>query len=71
MSTISPARCAGRQVAQGGRVIPAGGTRDPGWDVDAITGYNIIEAEDPDEVEKIAMDSPFIVGMGVYEIRER
>lgn len=65
---------ADRQLAQGGfsggREISKSGSRDLGWDMESITGYNIIEAEDLDEAERIASTNPFIASIRVYEIRE-
>ncbi|MAE66049.1 MAG: hypothetical protein CMJ18_17390 [Phycisphaeraceae bacterium] len=64
---------ADRQVDRGGfsggREISKDGTRDLPWDMDAITGYNVIEAEDLDEAERIAQTNPFIASVRVYEIR--
>ena len=64
---------ADRQVAQGGfsggREISGSGTRDLPWDMESITGYNIIEAEDLDAAEKIARGNPFIAAVRVYELR--
>ena len=54
----------------GGREISTGGVRDLPWDMSAITGYNIIEAEDLDEAERIARSNPFIASIRVYELRE-
>lgn len=53
----------------GGRDISAAGSRDLPWDRDAITGYNIIEAEDLDAAEAIASSNPFISSIRVYELR--
>ena len=53
----------------GGREISSRGTRDLPWDMDAITGYNIIEAEDLDAAEKIAQGNPYIASVRVYELR--
>ena len=53
----------------GGREISDAGVRDLPWDHDAITGYNIIEAKDLDEAERIASTNPFISGIRVYELR--
>ena len=62
------------QIAQGGfkggREISKDGTRDLPWDIESITGYNIIEAEDLDAAEKIAGSNPFIASVRVYELRE-
>ena len=52
-----------------GREISKAGTKDLPWDMDSITGYNIIEAEDLDAAEKIAQDNPYIAAIRVYEIR--
>lgn len=64
---------AGRQVDQGGfkggREISKDGTRDLPWDLDALTGYNIIEAESLDAAEEIAATNPFISSVRVYELR--
>ena len=37
--------------------------------MEAITSYNIIEAESLDGAEKIAKDCPYIASIRVYEIR--
>ena len=64
---------ADRQVDQGGftggREISKDGTEELPWGMDSITGYNIIEAENLDEAERIAQDNPFIASIRVYEIR--
>ena len=64
---------ADRQVAQGGfaggRQISKTGTEELPWDMRSITGYNIIEAEDLDEAEKIARENPYIASIRVYELR--
>ena len=65
---------ANKQVAQsgfmGGREISKNGTRELQWDMDAITGYNIIEAASLDDAEKIAQGNPFIASIRIYELRE-
>ena len=53
----------------GGREISASGTEDLPWGKESMTGYNIIEAEDLDEAEKIAQACPFIASVRVYELR--
>jgi len=53
----------------GGREISASGTEDLPWDAESMTGYNIIEAENLDEAEKIAKACPFIASIRVYELR--
>jgi hypothetical protein len=67
------ASIADKQVDQGGfsggREISENGTRDLPWDMESITGYNIIEAEDFDAAEKIARDCPYIASIRVYELR--
>lgn len=67
------AAIADRQVEQGGfaggREISKGGTRELPWDRDAITGYNIIEAESLDEAERLAGGNPFISSIRIYELR--
>jgi hypothetical protein len=64
---------ADKQVEQGGfaggREISGSGTRDLAWDREAITGYNIIEAESLDEAEKLAQSNPFISSIRIYELR--
>ena len=64
---------ADKQVDQGGfkggREISKDGTRDLPWDMQSLTGYNIIEAKDLDAAEKIAQSNPFIASIRVYEIR--
>ena len=53
----------------GGREISRSGTRDLPWNMESITGYNIIEAESLDVAEKIAKSNPFIASIRVYELR--
>ena len=64
---------AGRQIEQGGFSggweISSSGTRDLPWDMESITGYNIIEAESLEEAEKLARSNPFIASIRVYELR--
>ncbi len=64
---------ADRQLDQGGfnggREISADGTQDLPWGRESITGYNIIEAKDLDEAERIAAKNPFIASIRVYELR--
>ena len=54
----------------GGREISKNGTRDLPWDMDAITGYSVIEAESLDEAEKLASSNPYISSIRIYEVRE-
>lgn len=64
---------ADRQVDQGGfsggREISKSGTQELPWDMESITGYNIIEAESLDAAEKLAQSNPFISSIRVYELR--
>jgi hypothetical protein len=64
---------ADRQVDQagfgGGREISNAGSRDLPWNMESLTGYNIIEAEDLDEAERLARSNPFIASIRVYELR--
>ena len=53
----------------GGREISHSGTRELPWDLDCITGYNVIAAEDFDSAEKIASTCPFISSIRIYELR--
>ena len=54
---------------KGGREVKKNGVTDLAWDLEAITGYNIIEAEDLDAAEKVAKSNPFISSIRVYELR--
>jgi len=67
------ASIADQQVDQGGfsggREISKSGTRDLPWNMESITGYNIIEAESLDAAEKLAQSLPFIASVRVYELR--
>lgn len=54
---------------KGGREISKSGIKDLPWDMESITGYNIIEAEDLDAAMKIAQGNPFISSIRVYELR--
>jgi len=62
-----------RQVDQGGfssgREISTSGTRDLPWNMESITGYNIIQAESIDAAERIAQSNPFIASVRIYEVR--
>lgn len=64
---------ADKQVEQGGfsggREISRNGTKDLPWNMDSITGYNIIEAESFDAAEKLAQQNPFIASIRIYELR--
>ena len=50
-----------------GRDVTHTGTTDLPQDLNAITGYSIINADSLDEAEKIAQGCPFITGIRVYE----
>ena len=54
----------------GGREISKSGTRNLPWDMDAITGYSVIEAESLDAAEKLAQTNPYISSIRIYEVRE-
>jgi hypothetical protein len=64
---------ADKQVDQGGfsggREISKSGSRDLPWDMESITGYNIIEAESLEAAEKLAESNPFIASIRIYEVR--
>jgi hypothetical protein len=45
------------------------GAKDLPMGMESITGYTIISAENLDEAEKIAAQSPFIASVRVYEVR--
>ena len=68
------ASIASHQIDQGGfmggRELSSEGSRDLGWDLDSITGYNIVRAEDMDAAVELAKDNPFIASIRIYEIRE-
>ncbi len=55
----------------GGREISKDGSRDLPWDMDSITGYNIIEAQSLEAAEELAKTNPFITSIRVYELRSR
>ena len=67
------ASIADKQVDQGGfsggREISKSGTSELPWDMESITGYNIIEAEDLDAAVEIAQGNPYIASIRIYEIR--
>ncbi len=62
-----------KQVEQGGfsngREISKSGTRELAWDMESITGYNLIEAENLDAAEKLAQTNPFVSSIRIYEVR--
>jgi hypothetical protein len=67
------ASIADRQVEQGGfgagREISKSGARDLPWNMDSITGFNIIQAESLDAAEELARKNPFISSIRIYELR--
>ena len=52
-----------------GREISKSGTRALPMDLEAITGYVVIQAESLEEAEGMAQENPFITSIRVYEIR--
>ncbi len=54
-----------------GREITKDGTKELAFDLEAITGFNIVEAENMEAAEKMAQSCPFISGIRVYEIRTK
>jgi hypothetical protein len=52
------------------REISKGGTKDLPMDMDAITGYVIVQAENLEEAEAIAGQNPYIASIRVYEIAQ-
>ena len=65
---------ADKQVDQAGfmngREISKDGTQELGWDLECITGYNIIEAESLDAAEELAKSNPFVSSIRIYELRQ-
>ena len=53
---------------RGGREISHDGTKDLPMDMDAITGYSIVNAESLDEATEIASGNPFIASIRIYEV---
>lgn len=52
-----------------GKEITDDGVADLGWDRAALTGYNIIEADDIDAAIEYAKSCPYITAIRVYELR--
>ncbi|MCH7573626.1 MAG: hypothetical protein IIA59_00720 [Candidatus Marinimicrobia bacterium] len=50
-----------------GREITKSGTKELTLDLEALTGYSIINAADIDEAEKIAKTCPIITSIRIYE----
>jgi len=67
------ASIAERQVEQAGFgrgiEITASGMRHLPWDRDAMTGYNIVEAESLEAAAEIARSNPLVAAIRVYELR--
>ena len=64
---------ADRMVEQGGfhggaREISDSGTKDLPMEMESITGYNIINAENLEVAEQLARGNPYIASIRVYEI---
>ena len=60
------------QVGLGnGKEVTKNGITELPMDLDAITGYLVINAENTDEAEKIAQSCPMITSVKIYEIRSR
>ncbi len=53
----------------GGREITRTGTKDLAMDLEAFTGYVIINAADLDEATAIAETCPIVTAIRVYEVR--
>lgn len=64
---------ADKQVDQAGfingREICKEGRRELPWDMESITGYNIIEAESLEAAELLAQSNPFVASIRIYELR--
>ena len=50
-----------------GREITKSGTKELTLDLEALTGYSIVNAADMDEAEEIAKTCPMITSIKVYE----
>lgn len=59
----------GGPAGGGGRKITHDGTTDLAFDLNAFTGYVIVNAADLDEATAIAEACPFITRIEVYETR--
>lgn len=62
-----------RQLAQGGFSagieISKTGKRTLPWNLESLTGYNIVEAESFEAAEQMAIGTPFISSIRIYELR--
>ncbi len=52
-----------------GKEITHDGVKDLPFNLEALTGYNVIEAASMAEAEKIASKCPFVTSIRVYEYR--
>ena len=50
-----------------GREVAAGNTTELARSADGVTGYTLINAQDIDEAEKIALTHPIVPSIQVYE----
>ena len=50
-----------------GREVSSNGTTDLARDADGVTGYTLINANDIDEAEKIALSHPVVQNIQVFE----
>ncbi|MBT3227615.1 MAG: hypothetical protein HOD43_09350 [Candidatus Marinimicrobia bacterium] len=53
----------------GGKEISDAGIKELPWNMDSITGYNIIQAENFESAEQLAQSCPYIASIRVYELR--
>lgn len=51
-----------------GREITRAGARDLPMDLDALTGFTVIDAESMAEAEKLAAANPFTTAIRIYEL---
>ena len=51
-----------------GKEISKNGTQDLPMDLNAVTGYLVINAENMDEALKLASENPYITSIRVYEV---
>jgi hypothetical protein len=62
-----------QQVAKGGvaggREISRDGTKDLPWNMESITGFNLVGARHLDAAEQLAQGNPFISSIRIYEMR--
>ena len=53
---------------RGARELTREGKRDLPMDLEAITGYSLIEAESLQEAESLAESNPYISSIRIYEV---